>query len=122
VRSLLREKKFDEAIELMQTQIETKHLEGEALTDLQLTMVQAYSMKGDAETAIKTVDAVIEKSHLSGPALQQALSVKAQVYQARRETENMKTVLIQAIQAAPDTPLGKSMQSYLDRMKEAETK
>ncbi|MCF7975635.1 MAG: thioredoxin family protein [Phycisphaerae bacterium] len=122
VRSLMRAKKFDEAIELIQTQIENKQLEGAALTELQLTIVQAHSMKGDFETALKTVDVVIEENHLTGPALQEALSVKAQVYQAKRDTEAMKTVLGQAIEAAPETPLGKSMQSYLDRMKDTETK
>ena len=114
----MRAKKFDEAIELIQTQITTKNLKGKALVDLELTTVRAYSMKGETETAILMVDVLIEKHQLTGSALQDALSAKAQVYQASRDTENMKKVLVEAIKAAPDTRTGKGMQGYLDRMKE----
>lgn len=122
INGLLRGKKFDEAIELIDAQIKTKNITGQALIDLQLISVRAYSMKGDSETAIKTVDAIIEKNHLMGAPLQEALSSKAQVCQASGDIENMKKVLNLAIKAAPDTPLGKNMQSYLDRLKENEKK
>jgi hypothetical protein len=36
--------------------------------------------------------------------------------------ENMKKVLAEAIKAAPETPMGKSMQAYLDRMKRTDKK
>ncbi|MCP4451338.1 MAG: thioredoxin family protein [Planctomycetes bacterium] len=121
IAGLMRTKKFDEAIELIQTQIKTKNLKGQALVDLELTTVRAHSMKGDSEIAIKTVDAVIKTHALKGKALQDALSIKAQVYQSSRDIESMKKVLIQAVQAAPDTPIGKSMKSYLDRMQAQET-
>lgn len=122
IAGLMRAKKFDEAIGLIDAQIKTKKLEGQALIDLQLASVSVYSMKGDTETAIKTVDAVIKEHHLLGEALQNALSTKAQVYQTSRDIENMQKVLQEAIEAAPDTSLGKAMKSYLDRMKQNEKK
>jgi thioredoxin-related protein len=120
VRRMMGEKKYEDAIELIEAQITSKHLKGQGLIDLQLIMVQAYSMKGDSDTAIKTVDSVIAENNLQGEALQEALSTKAQVYQAKRDTENMMKVLGEAIKAAPETPIAKSMQAYLDRMKKTD--
>ncbi len=118
VSGMMRAKQFDEAIELIHTRIKTENPTGKALVALELITVRAHSMKGETETAIKTVDAVIETHQLTGAALQDALSAKALVYQASRDTGNMKKVLMQAIEAAPNTPTGKGMQGYLDRMKE----
>ncbi len=122
IRGMMRGKKFDEAIAMIQARIKAKDLKGQALTNMQLTTVRAHSMKGDPETAIKTVDTIIKESPLEGIALQGALSVKAQVYQSSRDMEKMKSVLVEAVKAAPDSSTGKAMQSYLDRMKNTEKK
>ncbi len=122
IRGMMRSKKYDEAIAMIEARIKSKNLKGQALTDMQLTTVRAHSMKGDLETAIKTVDAIIKENQLQGLALQGALSVKAQAYQSGKDIENMKIVLAEAVKAAPDSPTGKAMQSYLDRMKKTDKK
>ncbi len=86
---------------------------------MQLSIASTYGRKGDSDKAFEMIDSIIEKSNLQGKALQDALGAKAQIYQSKRDMENMKKVLAEAINAAPETPLGKNMQAYLDRMNKA---
>lgn len=122
VAGLMGQRKYDDALALIQSQINNKGLGVETLIELKLTSVQILSRKKEFDAAVKTVDEVIKEHELTGSALQEALSSKALVYQANRDMENMKKVLADAIKAAPDTPLGKNMKSYLDRMEANEKK
>jgi thioredoxin-related protein len=122
VANLLRQRKYDEAIALMEEHIKTEDPKGKELADMRLSIAGAYRGKRDLDKALEIVDSVLEKSDLQGEALQQALSTKAQIYQSKRDMENMKKVLAEAIKAAPETPMGKSMQAYLDRMKRTDKK
>jgi hypothetical protein len=79
-------------------------------------------MKKDYDTAMKTVDAIMEKNQLLGPSLQDVWEAKARVYRAKDDTEKMTQALKEAIKAAPETPKGKGMQRFLDRMKDSEKK
>jgi tetratricopeptide (TPR) repeat protein len=122
VTNLMSQRKYDEAIALMEEHIKAENPKGKDLADMQLSIAGAYRGKGDWEKALEAVDAVLAKGNLQGEALQQALSTKAQIYQSKRDMDNMKKVLAEAIKAAPDTSMGKSMQAYLDRMKKTEKK
>ncbi len=122
VANLMSQRKYDDAIGLMEEHIKAENPKGKDLTDMQLSIASAYRGKGDSDKALEVVNAVLDKGNLQGEALQQALSTKAQIYQSKRDMENMKKVLVEAIAAAPDTALGKGMQGYLDRMKQADEK
>ncbi|MBI9017828.1 MAG: thioredoxin family protein [Phycisphaerae bacterium] len=114
VNGLRRQKKYDEIITLIDDEVKAKDLKGKALMDMELTKAGIVGTKGEIEEAIGMVDGIVKKNNLKGEELQNAILIKANIYQTKNDMENLNKVLEEAVKAAPDTPLAKNIQRYLD--------